>query len=228
MLNDWQFSIVNGHYCKDILFKNRSKTISQTIVNSLINKCLHLTNIVTTQEKYYEFINTEGKVINSDIDFAMYDTSSNTMLVVECKWKDNHYIANDYRKNYIKIQDSLNKIYSEQMSRHEEFLSQHNDNIKSVFKYDERIGSLNSRDIFYLAVDKRSALHIDNKHLLSVYALQYLIDKYTENNNLNLNNLITEIKGLRTYVDYQHTDNVVKYVINDDITILSDDLIIEY
>ena len=55
MLNDLQFCVVNGHFYKGERFRNRDKTISHSVVNSITRRVETFKNIVFGQEVYYEF-----------------------------------------------------------------------------------------------------------------------------------------------------------------------------
>ena len=120
MLNDLQFCVVNGHFYKGERFRNRDKTISHSVVNSITRRVETFKNIVFGQEVYYEFQGDMGK-INSDIDVALYDKLSNTFIIIESKWKENHYTTAG-EENYKKIHQSLNEIYNEQISKHKDFI----------------------------------------------------------------------------------------------------------
>lgn len=121
IMNDFQFSIVNGHYDKDITLISRDDTVSQSIVDNIINRCSKYDNIILSENKEYFDKNHKykGKELKSDIDVALYDRISNTILVIECKWKENIYIKGN---KYDKICDSVDKIYKNQLNKHKYFL----------------------------------------------------------------------------------------------------------
>lgn len=229
MLNDWQFSITNGHHAKKIEFIKKEKNISKSIVENICRAAEKFNNIIVTQELYYEYKNDEKKV-NSDIDIALYDINTNKVLIIECKWKYNHYI-DDTDKNYIKIQDTLNTIYKEQIYKHKGFLNQDKKNIDYVFKDDERIKNINVvPEIYYLAVDKRSEFHTEEYHMTSVYTLLTLFTSYSPNQELNIELLMSEISGLRTKVEYFMAVEPKEFIINDEdkIVIVNDELYGDY
>ena len=73
IVNDWAFSIVNGHYIKRISFERREKTISLSTEIKLESCLKNVKNILFSKERYYEYRNEENARINSDIDFAIFD-----------------------------------------------------------------------------------------------------------------------------------------------------------
>lgn len=198
MINDWSFTIINGHYIKGIKFWQREKTISVSTEIKLENKLKNVSNIIYGKEKNYSIIDSEGIKIDSDIDFAILDTDNKVVLVIETKWKDNHYI--DGEINHIKVQDTLFKIFGKQISKHKEYLKS-NDNFLSLFDNHTTL-SINDVEIFYLAIDKRNQLHLNNNHMITEYMLMWLIDSNTNNNILDLKAVINLIKDLNTETTY--------------------------
>lgn len=223
MLNDWQFSIVNGHhYNSSVDFKNKSKTISVATEKKIINKLIDKENIVSCSGKYYEFLNDDGKKINSDIDLGIYDIKRNKLLIAECKWKENHYYDNVLDKKYIKIQDTLNKIFKEQISKHKEYLNSKK-NIDFIFDNNETIKSIKENpEILYIGIDKRNQIHIEDKHMITEFMLASFIDTYSKGNDLNLELLFREIDSLQTKVEYFSIDDEKVIKIGDDTEILID------
>lgn len=53
MLNDFQFSIVNGHYYKDIKFPNHMTTIAQSIVDYIVDSIKPYQNIISASNYLY-------------------------------------------------------------------------------------------------------------------------------------------------------------------------------
>ena len=223
MVNDWQFSIVNGHhYNSSVDFKNKSKTISVSTEKKIINKLIGKENIVSCSGKYYEFLNDDGIKINSDIDLGIYDIKRNKLLIAECKWKENHYYDNVLDKNYIKIQDTLNKIFKEQISKHKEYLNS-KENINFIFDNNETIKSIKENpEILYIGIDKRNQIHIEGKHMITEFMLAAFIDQYSNGNDLNLELLFREIETLETKVEYYSIDDKKVIKIDDDTEILID------
>ena len=89
LVNDWQFTIVNGHYAKNIPIKNREKTLS-IVTEGRIEKTLQdVSNITTVKTKPYSYKDANVELQCSDIDFAIYDKIRNIILVIEAKWIDN-------------------------------------------------------------------------------------------------------------------------------------------
>jgi len=200
MLNDWQFSITNGHYARKIEFTRKEKNISKSIVD-LIHKQLSKFNNILVEKEYYYEVFLDNEKINSDIDIAIYDSNSKSILIIECKWKHNHYIE-DSEENYAKIQDSLNKIYTEQISKHKKFINENINNVNKLFKNKIELKNDEEYNVYYLAVDKRSDLHINNQHMISVYTLLAFCAIYSESNILDLEKLIKKIYEAETKVEY--------------------------
>ena len=223
LVNDWQFTIINGHYIKDIKITNRKKTIS-TVTEGRIETTLEgLKNIAVAKTVPYSFKDESGNVIDSDIDYAIYDFAHNKILIVEAKWIDKHY-KDEIDKIYGKILETLNNIYTKQIVKHKKFLSVQQ-NIDLLFKSDERykIG-LPTPEIYYLAVDKRNQLHIGARHMVSEYMLIYLLKKYTIGNELDLPAMWNEIEGLQTKVEYiVLSENYHEIQVGDDTILVEHD-----
>lgn len=225
-LNDFHFNLVSGHYIKNIQFIDSEKTIAKTISDMIEEKVNNYTNIISVREKYYECFD-DGNKINSDIDFMMYDELSNCLLVIECKWKFNHY-SNELDEKYVKIQDTLSKIFTQQISKHKVFLEECS-NLHQLLKEKKQDIKLETDPyIFYLAVDKRNQLHLGDRHLITVYMLLFFMDNFSNGNTLHLDKLITEIEGLKTTVEYFNCAEEKKYKISNDIYLISDDLSLSY
>ncbi len=142
----------------------------------------------------------------SDIDFAIYDKIRNIILVIEAKWIDKHY-SDEIDKRYGMIFKTLNGIFTKQIKKHREFLSQR-ENIDFIFEDDERyIRSEMEPQIYYLAVDKRNQMHIDEMHMISDYMMIYFLKKYSKNHELNLLDLWKEISSLKTKFEYMRMWN---------------------
>lgn len=222
MINDWAFTIINGHYIKKIDFVKRERTISISTERKLEETLNNVTNVLYCKEKYYEFFDENGEKFNSDIDFAIFDYKNNILLVIESKWKDNHYYCGD-EKNYPKIQDTLNKIFKEQIKKHKVFLSV-NENIYNIFNFDSSINLQNKKlDIYYIAVDKRNQLHMNDKHMITEYMLLFFIKENIDNNRLNLYNVVDLINSLCTKVEYISIDPTFEIPLGNDKVIEVDD-----
>ncbi|WP_186668822.1 hypothetical protein [Sporosarcina sp. BP05] len=222
MLNDFQFSIVNGHYYKKKSFNNRDKTISHSVVNDIATKVQKFSNIVVGNEVYYEFEN-KGRILNSDIDVALYDKNSNTFLIIECKWKDNHYITVG-EENYRKIHQSLNEIYKEQISKHKAFIDSDKENLSFVLENKLQTEEIaNNPDILYISVDKRSQLYVDGNILVPSYGLLWLFELYSDNNVLHLDEVIKDLRKQKTTAIYVNISDLKEIKVNDEIIIVSDE-----
>ncbi len=223
LVNDWQFTIINGHYIKDIKITNREKTIS-TVTEGRIEKTLKsLTNIAVAKTVPYSFCDELGNILSSDIDYAIYDFTHNKVLVVEAKWIDKHY-KDEIDKIYGKILETFNTIFSKQIEKHKKFLCVQQ-NIDFLFKDDERYKTgLPTPEIYYLAVDKRNQLHIGEKHMVSEYMLIYLLRKFTIKNELDLPAMWNEIEGLQTKVEYiTVSENYHEIRVGEDIVLVEKD-----
>ncbi|EHL04714.1 hypothetical protein HMPREF0322_04615 [Desulfitobacterium hafniense DP7] len=229
LVNDWHFSIVNGHYCKDIDFQNRDKMISSQIVEMLEQETKSIANIKISKEKYYEFYdnNVTSEPKKSDIDFAIYDIRTNKLLVIECKWRSNHYLSEiDY--NYNKIHNSLYKIYDDQITKHQGFLIDKN-NINFIFDFDEEIVAIKDKpEIEYLIVDKRNQLYLEGRKMMSIYMLITILQSFIKDNVLNLEGLITLIQSLKTKTEYFVTRKEKMFTLEDGTILFSDQLDLKY
>lgn len=201
IVNDWQFTIVNGHYTKNISIKNREKTLS-VVTEGRIEKVLRdVTNVAIVKTKPYSYQDDNGKIQCSDIDFAICDNVRNIILIIEAKWIDKHY-GDEIDKRYGMIFKTLHSIFSKQIKKHRTFLSQ-KENIDFIFEDDKRyIRSEVEPTIHYLAVDKRNQMHIGDMHMISEYMIVYFLQKYIKNHELNLNDLWDEISSLETKFEY--------------------------
>lgn len=222
IVNDWQFTIVNGHYIKGIPIKNRERTIS-TVTEGRIERTLQgVENIAVAKTKPYSFIDKDGETQCSDIDYAIYDMEHNIILIIEAKWIDKHY-KDEIDKRYGMILQTLNDVYTKQISKHRIYLSK-KDNIDILFAEDQRyIRNTEKPEIYYLAIDKRNQMHIDDRHMVSEYMLIYFLKKYINNNRLDLGELWNEIGKLRTKVEYiTISDKYYEIPVNDEIVLVEE------
>ena len=121
-VNDWQFNIINGHYSKGIEISNRENTISK-VTEERIDKLLKgAQNVAVGKTRKYVFFNETGDKIESDIDCAIYDMSRNIVLIIEVKWRTNHYF-DEIDKAYGRTFRRLINAYSDQIAKHQEFVS---------------------------------------------------------------------------------------------------------
>lgn len=218
ILNDWHFSYVNGHYAKKIDFIERDNMISTQVID-IINDIVKLDeNLLVEREHYYEFIEN-GKTENSDIDYAIYDPIKDALIVLECKWKDNHYVSEvDY--NNIKIQMSLFDIYNKQIAKHKKFIENYN-GMSSLFKKQLNVPS----KILYLGIDKRNQLYFENEKMTSVYMFSTLLLNSIENDMFNIDFVIDEINSLRTKTEYLYFEDRERIIKTDfNVDILTDEL----
>lgn len=211
IMNDFQFSIVNGHYGKKINIINRDKTVSESIVQNIISKCETCKNVVIAKEKEYFDKNHlfNGNELKSDIDVAIYDTISNSLLIIECKWKERLFLKG---AKYDKICDEVEKIHKNQLDKHKYFLQLDSSNLDFIFNKDERV---RNRPYYprvqYIMIDKRIQLHYGGRHTLSEFNFLKIIKDNIVNNKLILDNVISYINTLNTKVDYS-TGNVISRV----------------
>lgn len=205
ILNDFQFSIVNGHYFKDILFPKHEETIAQSIVDYIFDNVKNYKNIVYKGNYPYSVpdIKYNGKDLRSDIDVALYDIQNHVLLIIECKWKENVYAFTD---DYVRIERAVNEVYRQQLDKHRYYLEMDKGNINKIFdetvKISERFEELK---IMYLIVDKRVQFHdkINNRHVISTFMLAYFFKKYAEEDNLNLMEIINEIQSQKSEAVYE-------------------------
>lgn len=201
IVNDFQFPIINGHYERDITIISKDKTVSQSIVNKIVESCTKCPNIIVSYEKEYydKKHNFQGKELKSDIDVALYDIISNTVLIIECKWKEKLYIKG---QKYDKVCDDVNKIFKNQLNKHKYFLELSINNIDFIFNDNERVRKRPYYPtIKYIMVDKRIQIHYDNKNVLSEFNFLKLIKDSTVNNILKLDEVISKINTLETKVE---------------------------
>jgi len=220
LVNDWQFTIINGHYIKNIQIINREKTIS-TVTEGRLNKLLQeVSNISVAKTKPYSFIDEDGINQCSDIDYAIYDMTRNLLLIVEAKWIDKHY-KDEIDKRYGMILKTLNDIYAKQIMKHKIYLS-HKINIDILFEDDSRYNkNMEKPEIYYLAVDKRNQMHIAEKHMVSEYMLIYFLKKNIKDNQLNLGDMCKEIRSLETKVEYiTISDNYYEIPVKEDVVLV--------
>lgn len=227
LLNDWHFTLVNGHFAKKILFKNRDISISSKAVADIAEKANEYENLYVVTEFYYEFVNSIGELDKSDIDIAIYDKINNKVLIVEVKWKDNHYVS-ESDVNYFKVEKTHYDIFSKQISKHKEFIGTATlDRLKKIFlehniEFKEEIP-----EILYVATDKRYQLHFEDQNMLTSYQLMGLIDMFSDGNVADFVKLFTEINSLRTITKYIFTDNIREIQLGK-VKLITDDISGDY
>ena len=220
LVNDWQFTIINGHYLKNIIINNREKTISTVTEERIEKALLGVTNVAVAKTVPYSFKDELGNELNSDIDYAIYDFTHNKVLIIEAKWIDKHY-KDEIDKIYGKIFQTLNSIYTKQIDKHKKFL-QKQENIDFLFSNDKNYKKgLLTPEIYYLAVDKRNQMHIGERHMVSEYMLIYFIHKYVSENQIDLEAMWKEINGLHTKVEYiTVSDNYYEISVGNEIVLV--------
>ena len=223
LVNDWQFTIINGHYLKNIIISNREKTISTVTEERIEKALLGVTNVAVAKTVPYSFKDELGNELNSDIDYAIYDFTHNKILIIEAKWIDKHY-KDEIDKIYGKIFQTLNSIYTKQIDKHKKFL-QKQENIDFLFSNDKNYKKgLPTPEIYYLAVDKRNQMHIGERHMVSEYMLIYFIHKYVSDNQIDLESMWKEINGLQTKVEYIAVSNdYYEISVGDEVVLVEQD-----
>lgn len=223
LVNDWQFTIINGHYLKNIIISNREKTISTVTEERIEKALLGVTNVAVAKTAPYSFKDELGNELNSDIDYAIYDFTHNKILIIEAKWIDKHY-KDEIDKIYGKIFQTLNSIYTKQIDKHKKFL-QKQENIDFLFSNDKNYKKgLPTPEIYYLAVDKRNQMHIGERHMVSEYMLIYFIHKYVSDNQIDLESMWKEINGLQTKVEYIAVSNdYYEISVGDEVVLVEQD-----
>ena len=217
LVNDWQFTVINGHYIKKIEITDREKTISTITEGRLESLMSNINNVAIAKTVPYAFKDEEGTLQNSDVDFAIYDKTRNTALIIEAKWINNHY-EDEIDKRYGKIFDTLNTIYSKQISKHMKFLTRH-ENVDYLFRKDPRYCHNETMPrLLYLGVDKRNQMHIGDRHMISEYMLLYLLKKNIVNNQFDIDSFWREVETLKTKVEYiVESSDFYKIPVNDNI-----------
>ena len=223
LVNDWQFTIINGHYLKKIIITNRERTISTVTEGRIEKALLGVTNVAVAKTVPYSFKDEMGNKLDSDIDYAIYDFTHNKVLIIEAKWIDKHY-KDEIDKIYRNIFQTLNSIYAKQIDKHKKFL-QKQENIDFLFSNDKNYKKgLPMPEIYYLAVDKRNQMHIGERHMVSEYMLMYFIHKYVSENQIDLEAMWGEISGLQTKVEYiTVSDSYYEISVGDEIVLVEQD-----
>lgn len=201
LVNDWQFTVINGHYAKNITISNRQKTISVVTEGRIEEVMETVKNVAIAKTVPYNFEDQNGTLNDCEIDFAIWDKNRNAVLVIEAKWIDKHY-GDEIDKRYGKIFDTLNGIYTKQISKHKIFLSELS-NINFLFKDDDRyIQCKVMPEVYYLAVDKRNQMHLGDRHMVSEFMLIYFLKKHIHADEFNLSSFWSEISELQTKFEY--------------------------
>lgn len=220
VLNDFQFSIVNGHYYKGIRFENKDETVSQSIIDYIVNHSNKYSNIFYSTNYVYSVPNEtfRGKPFNSDIDVAIYDGIGKKLLIIECKWKENVY---QNRENYIRIEDALKKIYDKQLEKHQAYLEKDINNLNELFNNQIDFTKEGDIDTLYLFVDKRIQYHdnIANRHAIPIFMLAYLFENNSSHNQLILTDVFSEIREMQSKVSYERI-KLKEPVILEEITVV--------
>lgn len=221
LVNDWQFTIINGHYLKKIAISNRKNTISEITENKLLELLKNINNVAVAKQVPYSFTDIDGKINDCDVDFAVWDKKANIVLVIEAKWIDKHY-RDEIDKRYGEILKTLNNIYIKQIVKHKKFLSKI-ENLDYIFNYstDESVQFKTMPTVFYLAVDKRNQMHIEEKHMITEYMLMYFLKENIHANELDLLAFWNEISRLQTKFEYiQCTDKFYEIPVENDIILV--------
>ena len=201
VLNDFQFSIVNGHYYKGVDFYEKDDTVSQSIVDYVVNHSKKFKNILVRSNYLYHEIDLKfnGKDLKSDIDVAIYDIKTEKLLILECKWKENVYSNHG---DYLQIEDAIRKVYSRQLEKHQYYLGLGKDKISQIFDNKIDFNKISNLDVLYLFVDKRIQFHdnTQNRHALPIFLLAHFFEKYSTEDELDLNELFEDIRKMESKV----------------------------
>lgn len=205
LLNDFQFSIVNGHYYKDFHFPKHAETIAQSIVDYILQNAKQYENIIGTGNYQYAVhgLKYNGKDLQSDIDVALYDIENRILLIIECKWKENVYVFTD---DYVRIERTVNEVYRDQLDKHKFYLEMDKKNYDKLFEGKVNISEcLEETQIMYLMVDKRVQFHDreNNRHVVSTFMLAYFFKKYAQEGKLNLLEIVQEILNKKSEAEYE-------------------------
>ncbi|EFG90190.1 hypothetical protein [Clostridium carboxidivorans] len=208
IMNDFQFSIVNGHYEKSIKIKKRDSTVSQSVVDNIVTKCKNYKNIIVSNNKVYfdKLHKFNGGDLKSDIDVALYDEISNSLLIIECKWKENVFLKGE---KYDQICDAVSQIYNKQLYKHKYFLELNEQNLDLIFNNNERVKNRPYfPQVLYVFVDKRIQLHCEGKHALSEFNLLKVLNDNSSGSILRLDKVNSYINTLSTEVEYSKKDMI--------------------
>lgn len=201
VLNDFQFSIVNGHYYKAVDFYEKDDTVSQSIVDYVVNHSKKYKNIMVRTNYLYDEpgLKFNGRDLKSDIDVAIYDIKTEKLLVLECKWKENVYLNHD---DYLQIEDAIRKVYSKQLEKHQFYLGLGKKKISKIFDNEIDFDKIANLDVLYLFVDKRIQFHDNknNRHAVPIFLLAHLFEKYSTEDELDLNALFEDIRRMESKV----------------------------
>lgn len=140
-----------------------------------------------------------GRDLKSDIDVAIYDIKTQKLLVLECKWKENVYLNHD---DYLQIEDAIRKVYSRQLEKHQFYLGLGKEKISKIFDDEIDFDKITNLDILYLFVDKRIQFHDNkkNRHAVPIFLLAHLFEKYSTEDELDLNALFEDIRRMESKV----------------------------
>lgn len=205
VLNDLQFSIVNGHYYKSINFPKHEETIAQSIVKYIVESVKPYNNILCKSNFLYSVPGQKfkGKDLQSDMDVALYDKINNVLLIIECKWKENVYGFTD---DYVKVERAVNEVYKKQLDKHKYYLSLDADNYNKIFDNQINIKEkLDDLEVMYLFVDKRIQFHNqeENRHVIPTFMFSYIMKINSKENTLNLSDVIKKIQRQNSGVKYE-------------------------
>ena len=92
-----------------------------------------------------------------------------------------------------------------------------------IFNYstDEPVQFKTMPTVFYLAVDKRNQMHIEEKHMITEYMLMYFLKENIHANELDLLAFWNEISRLQTKFEYiQCTDKFYEIPVENDIILV--------
>lgn len=216
MLNDWHFSLINGHYYKEKLLIRRNESVSESIVNRIADKAGEFTNIEVIKNKAYSF--THGSTsINSEIDIALFDKDSGTLLVIECKWKENVY---DLGPKYKELEDAVNKIYKNQLDRHHLYLTSNPQHVSDLFN--QQVSSHQIINQEFIIVDKRVQYHTESQHMVSLYILLAVFREFEKGSQLPLDKIVQRIASLRTEVIVDYVDANTVHSVSESVWIKVD------
>lgn len=227
IMNDFQFSIVNGHYERKVKIINRDDTVSQSVVDSIMNKCRNYKNIIISTNKLYfnKLHKFNGGDLKSDIDVALYDEISNTLLIIECKWKENVFFKGN---KYNQICDAVRQIYNKQLYKHKYFLELDEKNLDFIFDNNEKVRNRPYYpQVLYVFVDKRIQLHYEGMHALSEFNLLKILKDNSNNDILRLDKVNSYISTLSTEVEYVDKD-VISLIKLDDRVIKNNLFTLKY
>ena len=93
-------------------------------------------------------------------------------------------------------------MYSRQLEKHQFYLGLGKEKISKIFDDEIDFDKITNLDILYLFVDKRIQFHDNkkNRHAVPIFLLAHLFEKYSTEDELDLNALFEDIRRMESKV----------------------------